>query len=121
MKPVGKALGVADEAGATLVFADADKQAFAGGPGAGDGVRLHMRQELLVHALSGSPERKLPQRRQIAGRKIMRKRPLGLVRHIDLAFLQALDQLARRKVHDLDVVRFVEDRNPAPFRGRGCE
>ncbi len=61
MEPVGKALGIADEAGGARVFADANKQTFACGPGAGDGVRPHMGQKLLVHPLRGAAKRKLAQ------------------------------------------------------------
>ena len=34
---------------------------------------------------------------------------LGLMRHVDLAFLEALDQILRRQVDDLDLVGAVED------------
>ncbi len=40
----------------------------------------------------------------------MLERPLGLFRDVDLAFLQPLDQLVRREIDDLDVVRLVEER-----------
>src|SRR6266436_5147451 len=34
---------------------------------------------------------------------------LGLLRHIDLALAQALDQIFGREIDDLDIVRLVED------------
>ena len=42
-------------------------------------MRLHVREELLVDALGRPAQRKLAKRRQVAGRKIMLKRPLGLL------------------------------------------
>ena len=39
----------------------------------------------------------------------MADRALGLLRHIDLAFVQALDQVLGRQIDNLDVVRLVEN------------
>ena len=49
-------------------------------------------------------------RRQVAGRKIMLERSLGLLRNIDLALPQALDQVVWREVDHFDLVGSVEDR-----------
>ena len=43
------------------------KKPFAGRPGPGDRVLAHVREQLLVDALGGAPQRQLAQRRQIAG------------------------------------------------------
>ena len=51
VQPVGEALGIAHEAGGARVLADADEHPLASGPGPGDRVGLHMRQELLVDPL----------------------------------------------------------------------
>ena len=40
----------------------------------------------------------------------MADRPLRLLRHVDLAVLQALDQVFGRQVDELDVVGLVDDR-----------
>ena len=69
----------------------------------------HVREELLVDALGGAPQRQFAQRRQVAGRKEMADGALGLLRHIDLALMQALDQILGREVDDFDVVGLVED------------
>ena len=69
-----------------------------------------MGEKLLVDALRRAPEREFAQRREIARREIVVQRPLRLGRDIDLALLQALDQIVRRDVDDLDVVGLVEDR-----------
>ncbi len=108
VQPVGKPLRVTYKAGRARVLADANEQALARGPGAGDGMRAHMGEKLLVHPLRRTPKRKFAQRRQITGREIMVERALGLLRDVDLAFFQPLDQLVRRKVDDFDVVRLVE-------------
>ena len=54
---------------------DADENALAGCPGAGDGIRLHVRQQLLVDALRGATQGELAKCRQIALRKIAFERP----------------------------------------------
>ena len=110
MQAVRQALGVAHEAGGARVLADADEDALARRPRARDGVRLHLGEQLLVHALGRAAQRELAQRRQIGGREEVLERPLGLLGDVDLAFLQALDQIVRREVDQLDGIGAVEDR-----------
>ena len=76
-------------------------------------------QELLVDALRGAPQRQLAQGRQVARREVVVERPLGLLRDIDLALLQPLDQIVGREVDDFDVIGAVDDRSPAPSRAPG--
>ena len=108
MKPVAEAFGVAHQSGAAWIFADADDESLAGWPRTLDGMRLHFREQLLVDPLGGAAQSELAQRRQIGGRKEMLERALGLFRHIDLAFLEALDQVVGRQIDDLDGVGAVE-------------
>ena len=68
-----------------------------------------MRQQLLVDPLGGAAQRQLAQRGQIARREVVANGALGLLRHIDLALAQALDQILGGEIDDLDVVRLVED------------
>ena len=89
-------------------LADADQHPLTGRPRAGNRMLAHMRQQLLVDALGGAAQRQLAQRRQIAGREKVANRALGLLRHIDLALVQALDQILGREVDDFDVVGLVE-------------
>ena len=72
-------------------------------------MRPHVRQQLLVDPLGGAAQRQLAQRSQIALREVVANGALGLLRHIDLALAQALDQILGGKIDDLDVVRLVED------------
>ncbi len=109
VEPVGEALGVADEAGAGRVLADADQHALAGGPRAADGMRAHIAAHLLIDALRRASQRQLAQGGEIARLEIMADGALGLLRQVDLAFLEALDQILGREVDDLDVVGAVED------------
>ena len=67
-------------------------------------------EKLVVDALGGAAQRQLAQRRQVARREVVLERALGLLRDIDLALLQPLDQVVRREVDELDVVGAVEDR-----------
>ena len=89
VQPVGEALGVADEAGGARVLADADEDALARRPGAGDGVRLHVGEELGVDPLGGGAQRELAQRGEVAGGEVVRERAVGGARDVDLALLEA--------------------------------
>ena len=95
VQPVGKPLGVANESGAAPVFADADQNALARGPGPGDGVRLHLAEQLLVHALGRPPQRELTQSDEVGRRKEMLERALGLFGDVNLALFQPLNEIAR--------------------------
>ena len=108
VQPVRQPLGVAHEPGRARVFADADQDALARGPGTGDGVGLHVGEQLLVDPLGGAPQRQFAQRGQVARREIMLQRALGLLGDIDLALLQPLDQVVGREVDQLDGVGAVE-------------
>ena len=110
MQAVGQALGVAHEPGRARILADADQDALARRPWAGNGVGLHMGEQLLVDPLGGAPQRQFAQRGQVARREIMLKRALGLFRYIDLALFQALDQIVGREIDQLDRVGAVEHR-----------
>ena len=66
MQTVRQALGVAHEAGRARIFADADQNALPGRPWPRNGMSLHMREQLLVHALRGAAKRKLAQGGQVA-------------------------------------------------------
>ena len=91
-------------------LADAGQDALAGRPRARDRVRLHIAHHLLVDPLRRAAQCELAQRGQVAGREVVPDRALGLVRHIDLAVAQPLDQVLRRQVDQLDVVGLVDDR-----------
>ena len=110
MQPVRQPLCHAHEARRTRILADANQNAFACRPGPGDRIGLHMRQELLVDALGGAAQRQLAQRGQIARREIMLERALGLLGDIDLALLQARDQIVGRQIDQLDRIGAVEHR-----------
>ena len=110
MQAVGEALGVAHQPGGARVLADADEQTIAGGPWPRDGPRLHLGEQLLVDALGGAAQRQLAKRRQVGRREEVLERPLGLLGDVDLAFLEALDQVVGGDVDELDGVGAIEDR-----------
>ena len=109
VQPVCKPLGVAHEAGGSGVLAHAHENALACGPGTGDGLGLHLLEQLLVHALGGAPQGELAQRREIGGREVVLERALGLLGDVDLALFQPLDQVVGRQIDELDGVRPVEN------------
>src|SRR5215469_8795259 len=51
MQPVGEPFGVAHQAGRTRVLTNTDQNALSGRPGPLDRASLHLRQQLLIHAL----------------------------------------------------------------------
>ena len=110
MQPVRKALCVAHQPSGARVLADADQHPLACGPGAGDGIGLHVGEELGVDALGGAAERKLPERSEVARGEVVREGTARSLAEVDLALLQALDQVVGGDVDDLDVVGAVDDR-----------
>ena len=90
------------------MLADANQNALARRPRSGDGIGLHVDEQLFVDPLGGAPQRQLAQRRQIARREIMLQRALGLLGDIDLALLQALDQVVGREVDQFDGIGAFE-------------
>ena len=64
---------------------------------------------LLFDALRGAAQAQLAQRDQIALAEEIADRALGLLRQIDLAFPEPLEQLVRRKIDELDLVGLVKD------------
>src|SRR5690606_6777007 len=95
-KPVRLALGVADERGAVRLLVDTYENAVSGCPRTGNGVGLHVAQELVVDALGGATKREFPERGQVAGREVVLDGARRGCREIDLAFVEALDQIFRR-------------------------
>ena len=110
VQAVGEALGVAHQPGGARILADADQHALARRPWPRDGARLHLRQQLLVDAVGGAAQRQFAQRRQVGRREEVLQRALRLLRDVDLAFLEALDQVFGRQVDQLDGIGAVEDR-----------
>ena len=110
LQAVRHPFGVAHHVDAARIAADAGQHALAGRPGPGDRVGLHVADHLFVDPLRRATQREFAQRGQIAGREIVTDCALGLVRHIDLAVLQALDQVVRRQIDQFDVVGLVDDR-----------
>ena len=49
--------GIAHQRSAARMIVDADKHPVAGRPGAGDGMRLHVGQQLVVNPLGRAPQR----------------------------------------------------------------
>ena len=109
VQPIGKALGIAHEARRARVFADADENALARRPRARDRARLHLLEQLLVDPLGGAPQSQLAQGGEIGGREVVLERALRLLGDVDLALLQALDQVVGRQVDELDGIGAVEN------------
>ena len=121
MQPVGQPLGVAHQPGRADVLVDADKNALARGPRPRNGAGLHLDEQLLVDPIGGAAQGQFAQRGQVGRREEVLQRPFRLLRHVDLAVLQPLDEIVRRKVDQLDRVGTIEhgvgQRLPDPHVG----
>ena len=89
---------------------DHQQHALARRPGTVDGVAAHVVDHLIVHPLRRPPQRQFPQGCEVAGQEVMLHRSLRLVRQVDFALVQPLDQVLGGEVDQLDVVRAVDDR-----------
>ena len=110
VQAIRQPLGVAHEPGRPRVLAEANQDALARRPGAGDRVRLHVREQLLVDALGRPPQCQLAQRSQIPRREIMLQRPFGLRGDVNLALFQPLNQIVRREVDELNRIGTIKDK-----------
>jgi hypothetical protein len=109
MQPVRETLGVTYQAGRARVLADTDQDALAGGPRSRNRVRLHFGEQLLVHPVGGAAQRQLAQRRQLGGREEVLQRALRLLGNVDLALLEALDQIVGGQIDKLDRIGGIEN------------
>src|SRR6185437_10598433 len=64
---------------------------------------------LVVDPIGGAAQRQLAQRRQIAGSEEVLGRPPRRLRHINLAFVEALDELVGREIDKNDVGGRLQD------------
>ena len=67
------------------------------------------RRHLPAQTLRDLTQRQLAQGEQVRLLKKMLECPFGLLRHVNLSFAQAIHQLFRRDVHELDVVGLFKD------------
>ncbi len=89
--------------------ADAHQQPFTRRPGPGNGAGLHVGEHLLVDAPGGAPQGHLPQGGEIPLAEETLHRHSRRIGDVDLAVVQPLDQLVRRKVDQLDLRRLVQE------------
>ena len=92
-----------------FVRPDAGEQALGGRPRTFDRFLAQIVDHLVVDPVRGAAQRQLAQRGQIARGEEALDRPPGGLRHVDLAFIQALNELVRREVDQDDVARLLQD------------
>ena len=110
LQTVRHAFGVTHHVDAARIAADTGQHTLAGRPGPGDRMGLHVADHLLVDPLRRATQRKFAQGGQVAGQEVVTDGALGLVRQIDLAVLQALNQIIGRQIDQFDVVGLVDNR-----------
>ncbi len=91
-------------------MAYADQDPFPGGPDILDPLVLPVDLHLLVHAVGGAAEREFAERDQVALAEEVLDGRGCLFRHVHLAFPEALEQVVRRQVDQLDLVGPVEQK-----------
>ena len=93
-----------------LARADAHQDTLARLPHIADSLVLAIVAHLLFDAVGGAAQRQLAQRDEIAlAEEVLDRRP-RLLRHVDLALVQAIDQLVGRQIDQLHLVGTVEHR-----------
>jgi hypothetical protein len=92
-----------------FVRPDTSQQALGSGPRAFDRFLTQIVDHLVVDPIGGAAQRQLAQRRQIAGSEEVLGRPPRRLRHINLAFVEALDELVGREVDKNDVGGRLQD------------
>ena len=74
-----------------------------------NGTRLHLLEQLVVNAFCRAAECEFAQRGEVGRREVVLERTLGLLGNVDLAFLEALDQVVGRQIDQFDTVGAVEN------------
>ena len=92
-----------------FVRANASEQALGRRPRTLDRLLAQIVDHLIVDAIGGAAQRQFAQRRQIAGGEEILRRPPRRLRHIDLAVVQALDELVGREIDQNDVGGLLQD------------
>ena len=100
---IGQPLGRADQPVSARQFAHRHQQPVAPGPGAGEAQSADIVEHLRVDRLRGAAQRQFAQSGEVRLGEEVAERPRRLVRDVDLALLQPLDQLVGRDVDDLDL------------------
>jgi hypothetical protein len=106
---VGKPLRGADQLFPAIVRADRDYNALARRPHRDDRFLLAVLAHLRVDPVGSLAQRELAQRDEIPLLEEVVERALDLLRNVDLAFLEPLEQLVGRKIDQLDFVSSLEE------------
>ena len=91
------------------VWPDADQEALGSLPRSLDRALAQVFDHLVVDPRRRAAQREFAQRREVPQREELLLRELGGLRQIDLAVLEALDQILGGDVHQHDVVGVAED------------
>ena len=110
LRPVASWLARRTTRSETSSAPDAGEQALGRRPRTFDRLLAQIVDHLVVDAIGRAAQRQFAQRGQIAGGEEVLGRPPGRLRHIDLAFVQALNELVGREVDQHDVGGLLQDR-----------
>ena len=91
------------------ITANADDDALSARPWPFNPLLAQMSQHLFVHAISRASQRQFAQGRQVARPEELIDGAACVLRQIDFAVLQALDQLLGRQINDDDLIGPLED------------
>ena len=119
-QPAGDTGRGADDLFPSRAGADAGEQGIPGLPDRRDELVAPVLQHLVVDPVGRAAQRQFAQGNQVALAEKVADRPFGLVGQIDLAGLQALQQLVRRQVNQHHLVGRIEYLVRAPSPRPGC-
>ena len=108
LEMAGDAGGGADDFFGTCAGADASQQRFARLPDRQIDLVAAVLQHLIVDAVGGSPQRQFAQRNQVTLAKEVANRPFRLLRQVDLALLEPLQEFVRRQIDQHHFVGGIE-------------
>ncbi|MNQ69347.1 hypothetical protein D3C85_839380 [compost metagenome] len=109
IKLLAQPVGAADDVFGVDAGADAGDDGLARAPYGFDGAVAAIGLDVVVHVVGGAAQRQFAQRDQISLAKEILRGVAGLLGQIDLAFLQAAQQLVGGQVHEHDFIGCVED------------
>ena len=109
LQPPCQACHLAHQGIVTGAAAHAHQQALARGPDIADGALAAVVAHVFIDTICRAAQGQLAQCQQIALAKEVARGPLGLLQRIDLARLEALEQLLGRDIDDDDLVGIVKD------------
>ncbi len=119
-EPSGDAGGAADELFAAAGAGDGDDDPFAGFPGVGDAVGVHVAVEAFLDPVGDPEQGELAEGGEVAGAEVVGEGGVDALRRVDVAVGHAAAERLGAHVDELDLVGVADDVRRARSRVAGC-